>query len=102
MIEFDKKISQKEWENGQVGDKRPIWVTHCICELFVNATPSSAIPLNLKTLALYSVEPKHKPPIDYVHHCHTLVKIIGNTITALKLVSNPNGKHIFFDTTTRR
>jgi len=49
-VDADRKLMQKEYDQGRGGGKSPIWVTQCICELLVNGTPPPAIPLNLKTL----------------------------------------------------
>jgi hypothetical protein len=82
----------------------PLWVTEVCCELLVNGSPPSAIPSSIGTLTatLYGEEPKKLPSLNYVRQCRVLVKIIGETITAMKLAACPNWAQIFFDSTTRR
>ena len=103
MMETDRKELRKEWD-GRGGGKWPYWVTQVICELLVNGTPPSAVPLNLKTLyeTLYGCDPVHTPSVSYVRYCRVLIQVIGDTITALKLGAADNWKQIFFDATTRR
>jgi hypothetical protein len=74
------------------------------CELLVNELPPSAIPSSIGTLftTLYGEEPKKIPSLNYVCQCRVLVKIISETIMALKLAACPNWAEIFFDTTTCR
>ena len=102
-VEAERKEMRLEWD-GRGGGKWPTWVSQVICELLVNGTPPSAIPLNLQTLyeTLYGVEPVHTPSLAHVRHCRVLIQIIGETISALKLASKDNWKQIFFDATTRR
>jgi len=99
----ERKEMRLEWD-GRGGDKWPIWVTQVLCELIVNGTSPSAIPLNLQTLyeTLHGMEPAHTPSLSYVRHCCILIRIIGETIYALKLASEDTWKQIFFDATTRR
>ena len=86
------------------GPQWPLWVTEVCCELLVNGSPPSAIPVSIATLfsALYGEEPKKIPSLNFVRQCRVLVQIISETITAMKLAACPNWAEIFFDATTRR
>ena len=103
MMDTDRKELRKEWDD-RGGGKWPYCVTPVICELLVNGTLPSAVPLNLKTLyeTLYGSDPVHTPSVSYVRYCRVLNQVIGDTITALKLGAADNGKQICFDATTRR
>ena len=85
------------------GPQWPLWVTEVCCELLVNGSPPSAIPVSIATLfsALYGEEPKKIPSLNFVQQCRVLVQIISETITAMKLAACPNWAEIFFDATTR-
>ena len=74
------------------------------CELLVNGTPPSAVPANIATLyeTLYGAEVVEYPSVAFVRQCRVLIKIIGETITAMKLASCPDWAQIFFDATMRR
>ena len=89
---------------GPGGAKWPLWVVEVCCELLVNGTPPSAVPANIATLyeTLYGAEVVKYPSVAFVRQCRVLIKIIGETITAMKLASCPDWAQIFFDATTRR
>ena len=54
------------------------WLVHIVmlmCEFLVNATPSSAIPVNIQTMyaALAGCEVNELPSLDYVRKCCVVV-----------------------------
>ena len=100
-----KKKLKKTRKIGRKGGRTwDVWVVQVCCELLVNGTPPSAIPLSIGTLyeTFYDEETDELPCVNFVRQCRITVQIVGKTITAMKLAGVDNWKEITFDATTRR
>ena len=75
-----------------------------ICELLVNGTPPSVIPANVRTLynILCGETSKDLSSVSFVRNCRVVVKIIGKTVTVLKLARAGSQKQLWTNATTRR
>jgi hypothetical protein len=77
-----KRKLQKEWADEEAAHKRggarrwPVWVVQLICELLVNGTAPSVIPLNIQTMyeTLYSEKPKEVPSLRFVRQCRVVME----------------------------
>ena len=92
-----QKKMKKEWSHAEADRKHsgnrnwPVWVVQLICEFLVNVTPPLVNPANIQTmyLTLCGKTQKGLPSVSFVQSCRVVVKIIGETVTAIKLkVSN--------------
>ena len=101
---LDMKREYRTGRRGPGGGKWPLWTVEMCCDLLVNGTPPSAVPSNICTLyeTFYGTEAKECPSVNFVRQCRVLIKIIGETISAMKLAACPDWEQIFFDATTRR
>ena len=83
------------------------WLVHIVmlmCELLVNATPTSAIPANIQKMSatLSGCEVNELPSLDYVRKCCVVVQYLNNMLAACRLGKSENWHHIFTDGTTWR
>ena len=101
--ETEKKRLEKEFE-GRGGARWPNWIVLLVCDLLVNGTDPSAVPLNIASmhLSLYGNIPAELPCVNFVRECRVLIQIIGETIVAMRLATATNWKQLFFDGTSRR
>ena len=101
---------KKEWDSEDArrrhgGRQRwPLWVVQLICELLINGTCPSAIPLNTRSMyeTMYHSSPKQDVSINYVRECRAVVQVIGETICAMKLAAADEWGQLWTDATTRR
>ena len=108
--EENRRIMQKEWSSEAAARQRggsrrwPVWVVQLICELLVNGTPPASIPGNIQIMyeTLFGEPTNDLPSVSFVRSCRTVVEVMGETITALKLARAPNWKQLWTDATTRR
>ena len=58
-------------------------------ELLANGTSLSIIPANIQTMyeTLHSKPTEEFPSVSFVHSCHVIVEVIGETITAIELAN---------------
>ena len=99
------KAMQKVWLKGKRGGAMwEIWVVQLICELLIIGVPPSVIPSTINTVydTLYGFPPKEVPCVNYVRQCRTVVQVIGETISAIKLGKAADWVQMSFDGTTRR
>ena len=105
-----KKMLKKEWSSAEAawknGEKTSsqVWVVQVICELLVNDTPPSAILAII--LTTYEIvcgkTTKDLSSVSFVCSCRVVVKIIGETVTAIKLARDGSLKQLWTNATTRR
>ena len=108
--EESRRRMQKEWDSEAAARQRggsrrwPVWVVQLICELLVNGTPPASIPGNIQIMyeTLFGEPTDDLPSVNFVRSCRTVVEVMGETITALKLAKAPNWKQLWTDATTRR
>ena len=83
----------------------PIWMLQLVLEMLVNGTPPSAIPLNIKSQAALTtpgVIIEDFPGLGYVRNCRTILRVIGETLTAYRLGKQAEWQQLFTDGTSRR
>ena len=83
----------------------PIWMLQLVLEMLVNGTPPSAIPLNIKSQAALTtpgVIIEDLPGLGYVRNCRTILRVIGETLTAYRLGKQAEWQQLFTDGTSRR
>ena len=83
----------------------PLWMVQLILEQLVNGTPPSAISANIASQAALTMpdRPIHElPGINYIRNCRTVLRIIGETMTAYRLAKVPKWEQLFTDGTSRR
>ena len=105
-----RRIMQKEWADEAAKSKRggrkrwSVWVVQLICELLVNGTPPTAVRGNIKIMyeMLYGEKTDDLPSDNFVRSCCSVVEVIGETITAMKLANAGNWDQLWTDATTRR
>ncbi len=101
---------RKEWADEKsaksCGGARqwPPWVVQVICELLVNGTPPTTVPLAMQTMYLMWTgdTPDELPSVSFVRTCRVVVEVIGETIAAMKLADAPTWSQLWTDGTTRR
>ena len=100
--EENRRIMQKEWSSEAAARQRggsrrwPVWVVQLICELLVNGTPPASIPGNIQIMyeTLFGEPTNDLPSVSFVRSCRTVVEVLGETITALKLARAPDWKKL--------
>ena len=109
LVSYDAKPTvkamQKVWLKGKRGGTMwEIWVVQLVCELLIIGVPPSTIPSTIYTVydTLYGIAPKEVPSVNYVRQCRTVVQVIGETISAIKLGQAADWVQMSFDGTTRR
>ena len=105
-----RREMKREWASEEDRRKRggrtmwPVWVVQLICELLVNGTAPTSIPVNIRTMyyTLYGKYPADEPSVSFCRECRVIVEVIGETIAALKLAHAPRWLQLWTDATTRR
>ena len=72
--------------------------------MLVNGTPPSAILANILTVyeTVCGKATNDLPPVSFVCSCRAVVKIIGETVTVIKLARDGSLKQLWTNATTRR
>jgi len=73
------------------GNEWPLWMLQLVLEMLVNGTPPSAVSSNIASqvaLTTPGVIIHSLPGDSYIRRCRTILRIIGETLTAYRL-----GKH---------
>ena len=91
--------------DGKGGTHRwPNWVRTAICEQLINGTPCPAIPRNLASDAAYLVPfmDVHVPRVRFCRYMRGELRVIVETLAALRIALAVNWRQIFTDGTSRR
>ena len=75
-----------------------------VCELLVLGVPPTVIPgiIVMMNKSLLGSSPKEVPSASFSRECRDVVRIVCETITAMRLASTDDWKQLFTDATTRR
>lgn len=82
----------------------PNWMRAAIMEMYVNGTPSAAIPRNIVTMASYLIpfETVRVPTVRFCRHLRGELQIVTLTLAALMVMWAGKWRQLFTDGTSRR
>jgi len=100
------KIMKKEFDVGRGGSRRwPVWVVQFVCELLVCGTLPRTIRNNLVIMyrTMYDKETSIEVlSLSFIRECRTIVQVVGETVTAIKLGQAEKWDQLWTDATSRR
>ena len=87
------------------GNEWPLWMLQLVLEMLVNGTPPYAVSSNIASqvaLTTPGVIIHSLPGDSYIRRCRTILRIIGETLTAYRLGKHQDWAQLFSDGTSRR
>ena len=75
-----------------------------VLELLVLGVPPNVIPSTIMMMyeSLLGETPRSVPSANFARECRDVVRIVCETLTAMKLANSPCWKQVFTDATTKR
>ena len=85
---------------GSAWDK---FAVQMVCELLVPGVSPNAIPGTILTMyeTLYDIDPGEVPGATFAREFRDVIRIVCETLSAMKLATSEDWKQIFTDATTR-
>jgi hypothetical protein len=83
----------------------PLWMVQLVLEQLVNGTPPTSISPNIAShikLTMPGVDVDCLPSLSFVRKCRTVLRVIGETLTAYRLAKAEGWEQLFTDGTGRR
>ena len=98
---------KKERPIGRRGgaSRWPVHVVLLICELLVNGTPPTVVRKNIQTTSAFFTgkETSEPPPsVNFIRGCRSVLQIINEALSALRLGTAETWHQLFTDGTSRR
>ena len=98
---------KKERPIGRRGgaSRWPVHVVLLICELLVNGTPPTVVRKNIQTTsAFFTGQETSEPPpsVNFIRGCRSVLQIINEALSALRLGTAETWHQLFTDGTSRR
>jgi hypothetical protein len=74
-----------------------------VCKLLISGTAPTTVPTNIQTIyeTLYNEQPEELPLVNFGRGCRVVVKVMCETMVAIKIASSPEWGQLWTDPTTR-
>ncbi len=102
---------KKEWDENvadgacTTGGSRcwQTWVVLMVCKLLISGAAPTAVLTNIQTIyeTLYNEQPEELPLVNFGRECRVVVKVMCETMGAIKIASSPEWGQLWTDPTTR-
>ena len=102
-IQIEIKIERPVGRPGSA-KRWPVHILLLICELLVNGTHLSAVPVNIQRMCAVftSVKAKELPTVNFVRECRVMLQNVNESLSAFQLDNANRWHQVFANGTTRQ